>query len=54
MQNEGTKRTSLDLPLSLWKATKVRAVEENTDFRAVVIAALEMYLGVKPTPKKGR
>jgi hypothetical protein len=53
MQNEGVKRTSLDLPLSLWKATKVRAVEDNTDFRAVVIAALEAYLGVK-TPKKGR
>jgi hypothetical protein len=53
MPNEESKRTSLDLPLSLWKRVKVRAVEENRDFRSLVIRALEDYLGVKP-PRGGR
>lgn len=46
------KRTSLDLPLALWKRAKVRAVGEGTDFRSLVIRALEGYLGAK-VPKKG-
>jgi hypothetical protein len=44
MPEEGVKRTSLDLPVSLWKRVKVRAVEENTEFRRIVIEALEAYL----------
>lgn len=44
MPDEGVKRTSLDLPLSLWKAVKVRAAQDNTDFRSLVIRALEAYL----------
>ncbi len=49
---EEIKRTSLDLPLALWKRVKIRAVEEGTDFRNLVIRALEQYLGAK-APKKG-
>lgn len=48
---EALKRTSLDLPLALWKRVKIRAVEEGTDFRSLVIQALEAYLSQKS--KKG-
>jgi hypothetical protein len=48
---EEVKRTSLDLPLDLWKRAKVRAVEEGRDFRSLVIEALERYLASKA--KKG-
>lgn len=40
-------KTSLELPEDLWKAAKVRAVEQRVDFRSVIIAALEEYLGIK-------
>ena len=39
-------KTSLQVPEGLWKAIKVRAAEERTDFRSIVIAALESYLKV--------
>ncbi len=54
MDDEGVKRTSLDLPVSLWKRVKVRAVEENMDFRALVIRALEQYLGARPKRAGGK
>ena len=37
-------KTSLQVPEGLWKAIKIRAAEERTDFRSIVIAALEAYL----------
>lgn len=44
---EDVKRTSLDLPLALWKRARVKAFEEGTDFRSFVIRALEQYLGAR-------
>jgi hypothetical protein len=41
-------RTSITLPEDLWKAAKIRAVEDyerTPDLAAVIIAALEAYLG---------
>lgn len=38
-------KTTMVLPRELWKAAKIRAVEEDADLNAVVIAALERYLG---------
>ena len=40
-----TVRTTVDLPKDLWRATKIQAVDEQSDLRSVVIAALRAYLG---------
>jgi metal-responsive CopG/Arc/MetJ family transcriptional regulator len=46
----------LDMALTeeLDMALKLRAVKDRMDYSEVVIAALEQYLGVKSTKKKGR
>jgi hypothetical protein len=41
---EEIKRTSLDLPLSLWARAKAQAIHERTDFRSIVVKALERHL----------
>ena len=46
-------KTTVDLPESLWRAAKIRAMDERTDLRQVVIAALKMYLKTKPK-KEGK
>ena len=45
---ETSVKTTVDLPQSLWREAKIRALDEGTDFRRVVIAALESYLKTKP------
>jgi hypothetical protein len=45
---EQTVKTTIDLPHSLWRSTKIRAVEEQLDLRGIVIRALEAYLKTKP------
>jgi len=45
-----TVKTTVDLPLALWRAAKVRAMDERTDLRQIVIAALAAYL---KSPKGG-
>jgi hypothetical protein len=37
-------KTTVDLPEALWRAAKIRAMDEHTDLRSIVIAALEAYL----------
>lgn len=44
-------KTTVELPEDLWRAAKIRAMDERSDFRSVVIAALDAYL--KARPKKG-
>lgn len=46
----GQVKTTVLLPEALWRAAKIRAVEERRDLRDVIIAALAAYLG---TPKGG-
>ncbi len=48
---EKVVKTTVDLPEDLWKAAKIRAMDERTDLRSVIIAALEQHLKTKP--KKG-
>ena len=43
-----TVKTTMVLPKDLWKAAKIRAVEEDADLNGVVIAALAAYVKVKP------
>lgn len=40
-------KTTVDLPEALWKAAKIRAMDERTDLRSVIIAALEAHLKTK-------
>lgn len=46
-------KTTVDLPDTLWRAAKVRAIDEGADLRRVIIAALEQYLKRKPTKREG-
>jgi hypothetical protein len=39
-----TVKTTVDLPQALWRAAKIRALDDQTDLRSVVIAALRAYL----------
>jgi len=42
--SERLVKTTVELPHDLWKAAKVRAIDEGTDLRAVIISALKKYL----------
>jgi len=37
-------KTTIELPESVWRAAKQRALDDGLDLRAVVIAALERFL----------
>ena len=38
-------KTTVELPADLWRAAKIRAMDEQIDLRTVLIRALERYLG---------
>jgi hypothetical protein len=40
-------KTTVDLPRALWREAKVRAMDEGTDLRQIIIAALGAYLAKK-------
>lgn len=40
----GLVKTTVELPQDLWRASKIRALDDQTDLRSVVIAALRAYL----------
>lgn len=44
-------KTTIEIPEDLWRAAKIRTIDEETDLRAVVIAALTLYLKTKPMKK---
>lgn len=46
-----TVRTTLLLPVPLWKRAKIRAMDERRDLRAVLLDALRLYLAT-PVAKK--
>ena len=48
---EGNVKTSVELPEALWRAAKMRAVDDRTDLRSVIVEALEKHLGL---PRKGK
>lgn len=50
-ERERLVKTTVDLPEHLWRAAKIRAMDQRADLRSVVIAALESYL--KTTKKEG-
>ena len=42
-----TVKTTVDLPEEVWRAAKIRAMDERTDLRSVIIAALRSYLNLR-------
>lgn len=49
-------KMTVEVPTALWRAAKIRAIDEQADLRSVVIAALESYLKARPSrgPRLGR
>ncbi len=47
----GMVKTTVELPEALWRAAKVRAMDERTGLRSVIVAALEAYLA--PRKREG-
>jgi hypothetical protein len=41
-------KSTVDLPENLWRAAKIRAMDERTDLRSVIISALAEYLKTRP------
>jgi len=41
---EETAKTTIDLPRDLWRAAKIRALDEGRDLRSIMIDALKAYL----------
>jgi hypothetical protein len=51
-----TVKTTVELPGDLWRAAKIRAMDERSDLRTVLIRALEQYLsqdGTAQVPRTG-
>ena len=48
-----TVRTTLLLPVALWKRAKVRAMDEHRTFRDVLLDALRLYLKTPVAKKEG-
>jgi hypothetical protein len=40
-------KTTIEIPESLWRATKQRALDDDLDMRAIVIGALQAFLRVR-------
>lgn len=53
MSEEEKVKMTVEIPRSLWKRAKLRAVEEERDLRELVIEALLSYLGSGPAKKRG-
>jgi hypothetical protein len=45
-------KTTVDRPEPLWRAVKIQTLDERTDLRSEVIAALEAYLHTEVPHRK--
>jgi hypothetical protein len=45
-------KTTVDLPQDLWRAAKIRAMDDHSDLRSVIIAALRDYLDFREDVRK--
>jgi len=46
-------RTTFELPEELWKRAKLRALDERSDLRTIVMRGMELYLARPVQAKKG-
>lgn len=49
---EPTVKTTVELPEGLWRAAKIKAMDQRTDLRSVLIAALTAYLKASKKPEE--
>lgn len=54
MDKKGTAtvKTTVELPEELWKKAKIKAMNERSDLRSVIIAALEAHLRHKTSKRE--
>jgi hypothetical protein len=52
-EGEVTVKTSIEMPRELWRRVAIRAAEEETRRREILIRALEAYLTTPARPAKG-
>lgn len=50
-RNDTPVKTTVELPVDIWRAAKIRAMDNRVDLRTVFIEALEAYLGVRARPE---
>jgi len=41
-------KTTVNLPEELWRAAKIRAIDERTDLRGLILEGLQLVLARKP------
>jgi hypothetical protein len=46
-RTEKIVKTTVELPHDLWRAAKVRAMDEGSDLRGIIVLALQQYLSKK-------
>jgi hypothetical protein len=46
-RTEKIVKTTIELPHDLWRAVKVRAMDEGSDLRGIIVLALQRYLSRK-------
>ena len=47
-------KTTVELPADVWRAAKIRAMDERVDLRTVLIRALERFLDLPETRPTAR
>lgn len=47
-----TVKTTVELPGDLWRAAKIRAMDDRADLRTVLVRALEQYLAEDVNTKR--
>lgn len=47
-------KTTVDLPADIWRAAKIKAMDDQTDLRTVVIEALRRHLDVSDDASRQR
>ena len=47
-----TVKTTVELPGDLWRAAKIRAMDDRADLRTVLVRALELYLADEKQTKR--
>jgi hypothetical protein len=45
-------KTTVELPADLWRAAKIRAMDERVDLRTILIRALEGFLSRQPAASR--
>lgn len=49
-----TTKLTVEVPVELWRKAKMRAIDDRTDLRRVVVAALEAHLKVRPLRREAK